>query len=298
MPLPTSAPASAQEWRAALAAVGFFTSLDTAGKVHDWAGQPSKPLVIHGEPYCGKSKLAKSISGVLDPSAVDGASGLFRPAYGADWKFETFFYDEKQLYPRVLEGTFLRTLKQTLPLNFVVVERFYAPPDDTRVDRALAELVEHNLIRVGSRGEVVTKPADIDLRIVVVATDDYGEGRWRHGAFYEALERVATFLEIDDPDDRHYQFHVLSNLFPGMSRSDVAQVILFVEMFNRLPGLEKYVTLGERIDLLRCIAENRMPVTVDTFVRLESVFVKTTYDQRLLAMQARGLVARARSTPF
>jgi hypothetical protein len=316
-------PSSPQEWVSALADLGFYTTAQTTAQIQDWLNSDIATLIIKGPPYGGKTALAESIIRVLDGGGLEDLhKRVMSIFYHQDLDFGQLFFkwegrkrtqavevmrelgksrEEIEQYetdPSLMdEGLLLRAIRNP-SYNFVLIDFYTGPLDDENADRALADFIERQQIHIPELGRSEKRKPGQKLKVIITLVSHVDEQTLTKGHAYEAMTRHAAWLRMDKID-RQYQFHVLSHVVPKLNHQVIRDLILFVEWFNKLPGVNHHVTLGETIDAAKSLErKDATELTYQRIDRLRCYIAKTIQCSELFDKRAADIIASVKNEAF
>lgn len=318
------APQSPGEWFEALRAAGYYTTLRTATAVHEWVAESdTRPLVIEGGTYNGKSALADNVIRILEGDAEAHFSKTARLYYFHHDPFKKIFYEwdgfsrqqavkvmselgrpeevveSYATSPKYMErGMLLRALRRERDIDNVLIDNFDGPYDDL-VDEALAEFVSNRRMHIPEVGGYEGRAEGRRLRIIVILSGWKPRGQVARGRFYKALEEHGRRLTMDELD-RPYQFYVLSQKFPKLPPQVVRELILFVERYNARPDVNYKTAFGEVVKIAHMLQDYHPGegVSADLMCSLGGFFAKTEDSHGMLKSHAEDLMREVRQTAF
>jgi hypothetical protein len=325
MTLNIQKPDSPIAWTNALEAVGFYASFRNAKTIHEWAGKTDVPLVIEGPKYAGKTNLADCIIQVLNGKPSDAAEAFSKIEHVSNWQmdFSHLFYKwngflreqtlkfgvEKDASPERIKqvendpelvepGAIWRALTSEHETSYLVIDNFSGPPEDELCDKALAEFIKRQRILVPEANiEIVRRPGR-KLKTIIIVSSYKDKKTINRGHFYEALKNQAMWLTIENPD-RQRQYDVLHRLVPDLNQQVLRDTILFVEIFNTMPNLDKKVTFGELIDVVKGLElDGVQRLTTEEIYDLSGAIAKTPEDSNNLDALAEEILKLVRQTKF
>jgi hypothetical protein len=312
-------------WTDALEAAGFYASFGNAKTIHEWAGKTGVPLVITGPKYAGKTSLADCIIKVLNGKPSDASEAFSKTEHVSIWQmdFSHLFYEwnghlrkqtlkfglEKDASPERIKqvrndpelvepGAIWRALTSEHETSYLVIDNFSGPLEDEACDKALAEFIMGQRILVPEANiEIIRRPG-CKLKTIIIISSYKDEKTINRGYFYEVLKDQAIWLTIENLD-RQRQYDVLNRLVPDLNRQVLRDTILFVEIFNTMPNLDKKVTLGELIDAVKDLEIERVQrLTTENIYELSCMIAKTHEDSNNLDALAEEILKLVRQTKF
>ena len=280
----SSAPASIDDVRAGLGAVGYLPGESTA-LVSFLATRLGKPVLVEGPAGVGKTELAKALSRYLDRTLVrlqcyeglDEAKALYEWNYrkqllriqaeadGAGWQqVQDDIFGSEFLLSRPL----LTAISSEEPVVLLIDE---IDKTDQEFEAMLLEVLSDFQISIPELGvvEATSHP------IVLLTSNNSRE-------LTEALKRRCLYLWLDYPDVEH-ELEIVRLHTPELSETIARKLVAIVQEVREL-DLKKPPSIAESIDWARALLLLGVEeIDSETFMETMSVIVKHRTDMDVVA---------------
>jgi MoxR-like ATPase len=229
------------------------------------------PLILQGEPGCGKTSLVYALSRVLGGAPVERINcfkgiHVAKLLYGWDPTLQElaikravelaggehppdptpFIYSSSCMRP----GVFARAFRLKHPHTIVLVNEVDKVPEDEEFEAQTLEVIEEHQITVEETGECL-RPATGIPPYCIFTSNAGVRGSSNRAALSNPLLRRA--IEIDLPTaNRERRYDVLRQKAPRLSPEVVKELTLFLEYMRRV-NMQKPVALSEGISWARTL---------------------------------------------
>ncbi len=309
---------TAAHWRKALTSVGYCAGDEVAEQVAEWSKTMS-PLVITGPEYGGKSLLVESIIELLNKQNNVSGYNTCHVQFTAQNSFEELFYEwngrTRKIFTDIAkkgdfeltsykaatssefadQGMLAHLLKSKKSFEPLIIDFFTGKFPDDRTDEYLARFIEHKEIFIKESGEVWSLPEDKTILIFVIR-NSYREFGYSDKNATDSLLAEKTFhLTIPEPTIAH-KTEILRELYPSLPAELIKDFSVFTSEFNKIPDLQKKVSLGEFLQTAESFSEfGKVKLTTNALVQHAECLVKNSYDYENFPAHAARIMERIES---
>lgn len=304
-----------EEWRKALMTVGYCAAEGIAAQVAEWS-EMMPSMIVSGPEFGGKSLLVESIIELINRENSVSSNNTCQITFTVSNNLGEMFYkwngqmrEQAMTFARqhgtqitpyeastssnfLDEGFLVRLLKKDNRLQYLVIDFFDGNFQDHKTDEYLARFLASREIYIQETGEILSLPEDGKLLIFVIRHSYEKSEIKKPSATEEVIAEKFFHLMIPEPTVVD-KTEVLRFLHPELSGKFVRDFSLFTDEFNKLPDLQKKVSLGEFIDAAGMfIAYGQSELTTDALMQHQESIVKNRHDCQNFPANAAQVMAK------